>query len=269
MAISGGRTSKICYNKLKMRKVKKILAFSTVLVSLVVSVFLIRDGFDKKAVSQFADLGQNAPIENFPLLNVNFENTLTGTYIQKLTESLQAANPNGFPIINDNPTANVPDVTDINQWLERETANINIDSLKPVINDNDLRISEDQSTEAIANYVTQYNLIFEKHFNSLPVNINLNVDTATLDDFMKLLDWVSEQFKKINKDLIVLPAPKNIISLHKDLIRNNAAEAALYDLIVNYQRDPLRAMAITPLRNQIIKEKQEIRTNFANFLKTQ
>lgn len=248
-----------------MKKFKKILAFSAILGSLVLSIFLIRDGFDKKAISQFADLGQNAPVENFPLLNIDFENTITGAYIQKLTESLQAANPNGFAIIDGNPTPTVPDITNINQWLEANA--ITIDSLKPSISDNNLITSEDQSHAAIANYITQYNLIFEKHFSSLPANINLNVETSVFNDFIKLVSWVSEQYKKINKDLIILAAPKNILNFHKSLIQNNGAEAALYDLVVNYQKDPLKTMLATPLRNEIIKEKQEIQTNLANLLK--
>lgn len=248
-----------------MKKFKKILAFFAVLTSLALSIFLIRDAVNNKAVSQFADLGQNAPVENFPLLNIDFKNTITGAYIQKLTESLQAANPNGFAIIDSNLAPAVPNVASINQWLEANA--ITIDSLKPNIGDKDLLVSEDQNAEAVADYVTQYNLIFEKHFGSLPANINLNVETSSFNDFIKLLGWVSEQYKKINKDLIILVTPKNILNLHKGLIQNNGAEAAIYDIVVNSQKDPVKTMMVMPLREEIVKEKQAIRTSLANLLK--
>lgn len=249
-----------------MSKVKKIFSFGVVLTGLGLSVFLIRDAVNNKAVSQFADLGQNALTENF-LLSFDSDNTVTGAYLKKLTESLQTSNPNGFPIINNQLAPNVPNLQNINQWVDLEKQKININSLKPEINDKNLVISGDQSAEAISNYITQYNLIFEKHFSSLPANMNVNADTSTFDDFIKLLKWASEQYKKINNDLMALAAPSNIINLHKDLIRNNAAESAIYDMVVNYQKDPVKTMLVIPLREEIIKEKQAIRTSLANLLK--
>ncbi|MBI2591720.1 MAG: hypothetical protein HYW34_03530 [Candidatus Brennerbacteria bacterium] len=250
-----------------MRKAKKIFAVFVILGGFILSIFFIRDAVNNKAVSQLADLGSSAPTEGSILLNTNFENTLTGAYIKKLTENLETANPNGFPIINNELTPNVPDTSNVNQWLKQEADNITIETLKPAISDQELIISDDQSPNAVSVYISQYNIIFEKNFNSLPANINLNVDSSTFDDFIKLINWVSGQYKKINKELLVLPAPKNILNFHKGLIQNNAAEAALYDMVVNYQKDPVKTMMVIPLRNEIIKEKQIIQADVTDLLK--
>lgn len=254
-----------------MRKFKKILAFSAILGGLALSIFLIRDAVNNKAISQFADLGQNASVENFPfeMMGADLESTMTGAFMEKLMEALQNANADGIPTLNNELTPNVPDIQNINLWLQQEMQKTTAESLKPAINNADLIISENQSSEAIANYITGQQLIFENNFSAPPVNINLDPATATLDDFMKLIAWASGQFKKANKELYGLAVPKNLLDFHKETIRLNAAQATIYDITVNYQKDPVKTMIAMPLRKNVAEEFKTVRTNLENFLKNQ
>ncbi|MDP3901638.1 MAG: hypothetical protein Q8Q37_01510, partial [bacterium] len=126
----------------------------------------------------------------------------------------------------------------VSRYLTEGIKNFNYESLKPIINDSDIKIITNTNRQLTQNYLANLKNIISENFKNL----------VTEPDKMNPADWnnLIKTYDEAIAELYDLPVPQNLSAIHRQEISLISAQKSIFEFIGNYQTDPLKAwLAIT------------------------
>ena len=202
-----------------------------------------------------SQLSENSSTEN----NQNSDNisdNLTAILAQKIVEN----NPEG-PIQQNGQTGiNVPNATTATQdLLEEALANSDFTFDIPVIEEN-LKISQNNSLAAQTEYLKNIKQITDRNFSNFK-----KTDSDILSDVFEKNDFSSAQrateiYKSLANDYYNLSVPSLWLDFHENAITHFQKAAAVYQAILDYNNDPLKAYIAAESISQLETSAKEIQT---------
>jgi hypothetical protein len=163
---------------------------------------------------------------------------LSEVIAKKIANEFVVANPNGSITVSGKNYVNVPKPEELtNDLLTEAQKNFDPNSLVPAIKDSDIKISEDNSKEALVNYFTSFNTIILSNGKNLPSNIISSDVNIQSSDFLKLVDVYNSTIK----DLYSLTVPRAALNIDKKEIELLTTEKNIYQNLANLNQDPLTA----------------------------
>ncbi len=211
---------------------------------------------NKPALNQ-SDQAQSKPrVENWlTQTNSNVNNSLTGAFAKNIAEALLENNPGGPQTIDGQSQINVPEPEKLaNNILAESAAKFDLQSLRPIIKDGDLNISQDAGQETFRTYLLNLQKIFEAGIANQPAEL-------TADYASQLIDIC----KKANQALYKLAVPDSAVEIHKKIISVIGTKQNILEEMQKYQDDPLTLIMAIPALGQVEQEFVDLLKELANF----
>ncbi len=106
----------------------------------------------------------------------------------------------------------------------------------------ELNISSDNSTQNIADYISQYYGVLSSYANKMKISANLeafveNQNVAYLTPLLSQFDGLISEMKKMS-------VPSDFVVFHQKEINLLFIEKSFISALINYSEDPLRAVAV-------------------------
>ncbi len=206
--------------------------------------------------------GDNQPlVAESSVANQDSEN-LTETFTKKISDAIAQNNPTGTTKIGDKPQLNVPDPDSIaDSILTDAAANFDPNSLKPIIKDSDIKISQDNSREALLTYMSSFQEIIRGAANEIPSGMLIR--EPTIED----ADPLMTIYRKAANKFYNLTVPSSLINIHKKEIALLIAKKNVFEKTKNYQKDPLSAVLAGQALEIIDSEFLQLSEDFKSFIK--
>lgn len=214
----------------------KILISTAIVILGIAGVFLVVQNSTPLHIQESQTNSQNNNfVSQNPLVqNAASEENLTELLAKQIGQRLVENNPMGPETIEDQEWLNVPEPENIAQDLLLEAAQkFNPESLKPDIKDGDLKISQDNSKEALANYILNFQKIVREAADKIP--ITLFSEELTLSGIIQLSDIYTETIGKFYK----LTVPSSALQIHRKQIELLTVKRNIFEKIENYQEDSM------------------------------
>jgi len=185
--------------------------------------------------------------ENRLGLSANAQENFTDSFIEGIAKSIQEANPNG-----DSNKISLPDPEELSQNLLIEAAQkFNPESLRPVIENSDLKISKEDDEKALNAYFQGLQKIVNAGADKIP--LTFFSEKLNLNDFIT----VTSIYTDIINQTYDLTVPPSLLTTHKKQIELLTVKRNIFKSIINYESDPLTTIFAA----------QELEKNDAEFLK--
>lgn len=219
-------------------------------------------------------LNGNNPVSNQPFVekllpsnksNTSLEENLTELFAKNLGKIVLDNNPDGPANIDGKKGLVVPEPESIAAELLAEAAQkFDPATLRPIIKDQDLKISEDNSKESLNNYILNFQKLVKDSAEKIPSSVYAtNEDELSLKDIQKLVEIYQESIKQFYK----LSTPKSAIAIQKKQIELLTAKKNIFEKIVSYQQDPLIAILAAPELKRVDLDFSELSKNFLELIK--
>lgn len=175
------------------------------------------------------------------------QENLTETFTKKISDAIAQNNPAGTTKIGGKPQLNVPDPDSIADSILTDAAKyFDPNSLKPIIKDNDLKISEKTDEASLISYFQSFNQILSANSKTIPQEIIKNPENISIETIKQLIPV----YKKTIAELYALAAPKTVLPIHKKELELLGEKATIFEKILSYESDPLLAiLAAKELKN--------------------
>lgn len=182
---------------------------------------------------------------------------------KKIANEVAAANPNGSITVGDKTYVSAPKPEDLaNDLFTEAQKNFDPKSLTPVINNSDLKISEDNNKGALANYFTSFNEILLSNSAKIPKDLVTSANFQT-SDFVQVVNV----YEATIKDFYNLIAPRTVLDIHKKEIELLTTEKNIYQTMANAEQDPLTASIAIKELPDLYQKYDKLRSDMNNFLK--
>jgi hypothetical protein len=190
---------------------------------------------------------------------------LSEVLAKKIATEMAAANPNGTINVSGKNYVSAPKPENLANDLYAEAQkNFDPNSLRPVIKDSDIKISDDNSKDALTNYFVSFNEIIINNAKNIPQNILSSNSDPQTSDFAQITDI----YKKGIADFYSLSVPSKILDIDKKEIELLTTEKNIYQALANMDQDPVTAnLALNELPN-IYQEFDNLKITIDNFIKT-
>ena len=214
-------------------------------------------------------LNGNNLISNQPFVEkltsnlTNKEENLTNLFASSLGKIIIENNPDGPANIDGKNGLVVPDPESIAIELLAEAAKkFDPSKLRPTIQEKDLKILEDNSKEALSNYVLNFQNIIKGEAPKVPKAIFGDPDNLTLEDISRL----SLVYQEIVQKFYKLPVPKSALEIHKKEIELSGTKRNIFEKIKNYQTDPIATILATQELKKVDQEFAELDKKLSEFI---
>jgi hypothetical protein len=189
---------------------------------------------------------------------------LSEVIAKKIASEIAAANPNGSITVSGKNYVNVPKPEELtNDLLTEAQKNFDPNSLVPTIKDSDIKISEDNSKEALVNYFTAFNTIILSNGKKLPSNLISSAANIQSSDFLKIVDVYNSTIK----DFYNLTVPRAALNIDKKEIELLTTEKNIYQNLANLNQDPLTANLSLNVLSNVYEGYDKLKTDINTFLK--
>jgi len=221
-----------------------------------------------RKVAELGDLVSGDKSNDFEQIslpqNVDFENINLTEFVAKSSftqmKGLDQSGKDPFSIDPNDPANK--------EFLEKAMASINNPSslFNFSVNDNDLKISGDNSKEAKARYLDAIGKIMLAYINNDYKN-----PMATLQKFATNFDVsgikrIVDTYSKTLSSVMDTKTPSDYLEIHKEYIVFLKKAKAVYSAVVDYDKDPIKATLSAQLITQILEEDYAIKEEYANKL---
>lgn len=204
-----------------------------------------------EALTLKTKISSNAPSEN-----------LTELITKEIGKTILLNNPNGPVDINGDKGLAAPDPDAIaQQVIEEAVKKFDPSSLRPTIKISDLKIIQDNSKEAIAAYILDFQKINKYAANKIPKSFFSQ--ELTLESIIELSNIYSETIDAFYK----LPTPSSVLSIHKKQIELLETKNNVFDKLKNYQNDPVTAILAAQELEKVDFEFLELSREFSRLIK--
>ncbi|MDO8430020.1 MAG: hypothetical protein Q7S73_01470 [bacterium] len=208
--------------------------------------------------------GSTEKLTNLSQASIQETKNLTTLFTNKLAQTIVEANPNGPEILDGEPWLNTPDPDQIsNDLITEAQKNFDPKSLRPIIQNSDLKISTDNSKAALINYLLAFNKIIDDAAGKFPPEIFTDpssVNTKTFEILANIYQSSFDEFKKIG-------VPSSVLAIHKKEMGLLGTSANIYKNIKNYQEDPMVAILATQELGGLQKEFTALSEELGIFIK--
>ena len=205
--------------------------------------------------------GSSGPQESLP--DTAQKENLTNYFAKVVGETFTQYNPDGALDLNGQPKINVPDPEKLSEdLLAKAVKNFDPDSLKPVILEKDLNISDDNRPESLTNYFNDFNRVI----NESATLLSEKTLSATEID----RDQIKELFLMYDiayKNLKVISVPSNLVKIHQKELELLGAKSAIFSALKNYETDPLLSILASQGLEKIDQEFADLEKEIAEFIK--
>lgn len=190
------------------------------------------------------------------------ENNLTELVASQIGKTIAQQNPTGPQTIDGKKSITAPDAESIaNDLLTEAVEKFDPASLYPEIKDSDLKISKDNSKEALTAYFSAFKEILSE---AVPQIANSVKDSNEMS--MQIIENLSKIYGDTAKKLISLASPQNAIEIHKKEIELLTAKKNIFEKIKNMENDPITAMLATKELENIDIETKALTEKLSDFL---
>lgn len=187
------------------------------------------------------------------------KDNLTELLTKKIGGIIAQNNPKGAETIDGEPWLNTPDPDAIAENIITEaTKNFDPNSLKPIIKDSDLKISENSDNPALTSYFQSFNETLLKNSKDIPKELFNNSDKVSLSTVQQTINV----YKKTISELYALVVPRKAVAIHKTELELLGKKANILEKIKKYENDPvatlLAAQELEKLDGEFINLKKDI-----------
>jgi len=192
-------------------------------------------------------------------LELPFTTGLTADLSKNIAELLIENNPNGPQNIDGKSKIIAPDPQTIAEQLFRgANEKFDLANLTPVITDNQIVISPENTPEALAAYLNRFRKIFTDGAAQQPQNPSEDYLPETI-----------KAYQNVIQNFYNLSVPKSAAEFHKKLIALLEAKKNIFEKLFNDQKqssDPVLIIAAANAREQIDLGFADLLKNFSIFL---
>ncbi len=197
---------------------------------------------------------QKNPIENDLLLPSNSSN-LTENLIRGLARELVAANPTGPQILRGQQSVLPPNGATLETLLNQNAADVDAKDFQGVLKDEEVKIKANYTPEDITAYFKVTNTILA---NTVSGPRYKGLENQEPSEGMLLA--IGLIFDEATQQLKNLSVPKPLTEFHKKLLVSLINQQNIFEVLGNYQNDPVKTLLVENVADQIIDY------DFENFL---
>lgn len=233
-----------------MSKLWKFFALGTSIGALtLLALLIVLGGKNKVTLSEEINRSLTLIPETIQLPN------LTEKLANQVARTVVAKNPQG-PTING---ATLPSAAEIAaQTIESELKNFNPGDLWPIIEEKRLLIIE-QPQDADR---TSYFVALQK---ALSAERGVVLKTGEMPTKEAFLD-ASHRFKNAMAAAADIPTPRDLLDMQIQALEILGAQANCFELLANYEADPVKALLATETQKSITQETQDLSQKMVSYI---
>ncbi len=148
----------------------------------------------------------------------------------------------------------------VTQALDTQLKSFDINTLRPHFTRDSVVIIENPTDASRVNYIRSYTAIIT---SKLADNYLTSKSEPVRAEFQSL----AGAYKNTVAALLTLPVPNDAVEIHIQTLEIIGAQANAFNLIANYQDDPLKAVLATRLQEEISKEASQVRQKMVSYIK--
>jgi hypothetical protein len=234
-----------------------ILGLGTIGAYLIVSIPTVAE-----TPSTSQSVSGNNPV-GMEIVSTSTTKNLSEILTKKLEDSISKENSQILKTSDGKTMLQAPTPEKMTEDLIAEAQkNFDPNSLRPKITDSSLKISEDNSGEAISKYFESFNQIMVSAIQEMPASIN-EPEKLTVPDFLKIKQTYEGAVNKFYN----LSVPRLALDIHKKEIELLSAKKNIYEKVANMDQDPLTAMLSAQELLKIDSEFVKLKADTENFIK--
>lgn len=206
-----------------------------------------------------------AMVKAQPTNNSVVGGNLTDIITTKIGEDIATKNANGGAITSAGQqfiAAAEPEkmATDL---IAEAQKNFNPETLRPTINDIDLKISTDNTKEGFTEYFNSLNKVVNSAADKIPAGF-INPEKITVNDFKT----TASVYGEFVQNLYGLSVPRDLLSIHKKEIELSIFKKNVLDKAANAEQDPLTAIISIDSLLKIDQEFGKLNTDMQAWIKS-
>lgn len=235
-----------------MHRFARILAIGGSLAVLLFIAFLITFG-GANTISLSDQIRSSATLVPPEISSANLTEVLTTELAKEIVEKNPEGPAETTGVIPPNPNEL------ITQVLEEQLQNFDVDSIWPLITEDQIVILTPTTEKNRRDYFRDYLDIIT---TGLPAQ-RIVSSPPTSAELMTL----SRAFKDTMAELSELSVPSEVVDMHIQTLELLGAQANVFEIISNYEQDPLKAYLANQLREVIAQEAAELRGKMVSYSK--
>ena len=246
--------------------VSKIIIATLILVLGLTGAYLIVSSPNSPTpvgISNTENIIENNPV-GIKLIGINDDKNLTDILTEKISNSIIEKNIGGLKNVGGEAMISAPAPEQMIEDLIVETQkNFDPSTLRPEIDDSSLKISEDNSQEALLEYFNSFTNILISSNKKMPVSIN-EPEEMDISDFAK----IKEAYEYAINEFYNLTVPSLALDIHKKEIELLSIKKYIFEKAANIEKDPVSALLVA---DELLKTDEEFDTlviKIENFIKT-
>ena len=243
--------------------VSKIIIATLILVLGLTGAYLIISKEEKTTSTSSLVIEENNPV-GIEVVNTNTSKNLTNILTQKIEENIAKENTAGFRVLDGETLINAPKPEQMVEDLILEAQkNFNPESLRPKVNDADLKISENDNNESFIKYFESFNKILIEASENIPMTL-FDENKMDISDFLE----TKEVYEQTSNNFYDLTVPRPILNIHKKEIELLLTKKNIYEKMANADEDPMTAFLAVDELLKIDLEFATLKIDIGKFLKT-
>lgn len=189
---------------------------------------------------------------------------LTDLLTKKLEQSIAEKNTEGFNVIDGKTLIAAPKPeTIVEDLISEAEKNFDPATLRPTITDSSIKISEDNSKEALSAYFGSLSDIIIAASKNIPASL-YDENKLSVSDFSKTKQAYDVMISNI-KDLTV---PRLALNIHKKELELLTTKRNIYEKMANLDQDPMTAYLVIDELLKIDQEFATLKTEVKKFFTT-
>jgi hypothetical protein len=186
------------------------------------------------------------------------EKNLTDVVATQLAKEIVSKNPTG-PLVEGQEGVLIPKPEEIvDNALREQLRTFDPAELRPLILEEDVRVIENPTAADRETYVTNYvQLLVKRLYNQY-----ITSSTPKPEEFLAL----AGAYKATMADLAAEPAPQDALAIHIETLELLGLQANAFELIANYQEDPLKAILAARIQQSIPAEAKELSKKMLSYI---
>ena len=189
---------------------------------------------------------------------------LTDLLTKRLEQSIADKNTEGFNVIDGKTLIAAPKPeTIVEDLISEAEKNFDPAALRPTITDSSVKISEDNSKEALSAYFGSLSNIIVAASKNIPESL-YDENKLSVSDFLKTKQAYDVMISKI-KDLA---APRLALNIHKKELELLTTKRNIYEKMANLDQDPMTAYLVIDELLKIDQEFATLKTEVKKFFTT-
>ena len=242
-----------------MSALKKILALVIIASSITVAVLLVvgantnKPSVKNTSPTQISIKTSDKNYVNIPVNKLNLTNQLAATISQEVIEQSKSNDATGFEIADAEQF--------IEEYIGEGLSGFDYQSLKPDIKPSDLKIINNDAPTLATSYLEALSDILHKNFlNTVQLN------PTNMEEVADSLSSDIAKHQNVIETLYELAVPQQLSFIHQEIIKLLTARQRIYEYILDYENDPLKAILAWRFTDVFREEFLAVARNIETFI---